>query len=218
MSTPKKPGSPRPHDAVSLPNRQFAKSVARELQRRQRRRKLLLLLLLAAAIALAITYGTCGHGWGLGGGKGKGEGEGPGPGSVQGVLAVVDGGPVRCALRLTAAGITVDGKSMTREEAITACKATAGADIVVTGDARTGDWEDLQQALLEAKIQWTELKAGGGAAAGSSAPVGSGSADEPGSAVDPAGSADGAAKSADDPAGSADGGSAAPPTSDDAGV
>lgn len=187
MSTPKKPGTPRAHDVVSLPNKQLAKNVARELERRQRRRKLLLLLLLAGAIWLAVTYGTCGRGWGIGGGKGKGEGSGPGPGSVQGVLATVDGGPVRCALRLTAAGITVDGKSMTREEAITACKATQGADIVVTGDARTGDWEDLQKALIEAKVQWTELKAGGGA--GSAAGSGSGSAEGAGSATVDAGDA-----------------------------
>lgn len=213
MTTPKKPGSPRPHDVVSLPNKQLAKNVARELERRQRRRKLLLLLLLAGAIWLAITYGTCGAGWGIGKGKGKGKGEGsgPGPGSVQGVLATVDGGPVRCALRLTAAGITVDGKSMTREEAIDACKTTQGADIVVTGDARTGDWEDLQKALVEAKIQWTELKAGGGAGSaqpGSAAPpVGSGSADSP------AGSAEGSATGSAGAAGSAE-----PATTIDAGV
>lgn len=197
MSTPKKPGSPRPHDVVSLPNKQLAKNVARELERRQRRRKLLLLLLLAGAIWLAVTYGTCGAGWGIGKGKGEGEGSGPGPGSVQGVLATVDGGPVRCALRLTAAGITVDGKSMTRDEAIDACKTTQGADIVVTGDARTGDWEDLQKALVEAKIQWTELKAGGG---GGVAP--------PGSAVPPA-SPDASATEEGSAGSAADSGSAA---------
>jgi hypothetical protein len=121
-------------------------------------------------------------------------------------MTVVDAGVTRCALRLTAAGITVDGKSMTREEAITACKATQGADIIVTGDARTGDWEDLQKAMLEAKLEWVEQKAGGGgSAAAVPEPVGSGS---------DAGSAGAAGSTATTDSS----GSAAPAPSIDAGV
>lgn len=122
-----------------------AKEVAKQLDRRQRRRKLVLLLALAAAIAAAIVYGTCGHGWGLGaGGEGKGEG----------TKTTVDAGPRRCAITVAAEGITVDGAKLTRPDAVTACtKAGGGADVIVTGDAREGDWKELEAALRAAKIE-----------------------------------------------------------------
>ncbi len=123
-----------------------AKDVAKALDRRQRRRKVVLLLALAAAIAAAILYGTCGHGWGLG--KGTGEGEG------SGTTTAVDAGPRRCKLVVAAEGITVDGAKTTRDEAVTACKqAGAGAEVIVTGDAREGDWKELEAALTAAKIE-----------------------------------------------------------------
>lgn len=128
-------------------DRRFSKDVAKQLDRRRMRRRLLLLTVLAAAIALAVTYLTCGRGWGLGG---KGEGSGPGPGSGAGVT--VDAGPNRCAVRVTGTGITVDGAPATREQAVARCKATTGADVVVTGDARQGDWDELRAALEAADV------------------------------------------------------------------
>ncbi len=123
-----------------------AKEVAKALDHRQRRRKLLLLALLGASIALAIVYGTCGHGWGLGAGGGKGEGEN--------TAATVDATPRRCAIQVAREGITVDGAKATRDEVVAACKkAGGGADVVVTGDAREGDWKDLEAALAAAKIK-----------------------------------------------------------------
>ncbi len=101
---------------------------------------------LAAAIAAAILYGTCGHGWGFGKGGGGGAGLHP-------VAAIAtDAGPHRCAIRVAAGGITVDGKPRSRDQAVAACKATTGADVVVTGDARQGDWDDLRAALTAAHI------------------------------------------------------------------
>ncbi len=126
---------------------QFAKDVARQLDRRRMRRRLLVIGLFVAAIALAITFLTCGRGWGVGGaGKGAGSGKGPGSGSA------VDKGPPRCAIRVTGAGILLGGKPATRQEAVAMCKGTTGADVVITGDARQGDWDELRAALEAAKI------------------------------------------------------------------
>jgi hypothetical protein len=132
---------------MPTPDKRFTKDVARELDRRRTRRRLVVLVLLAGAIALAVTYLTCGHGWGLGG---KGAGSGPGPGSGAGIT--VDAGPNRCTVRVTSTGITVGGKPATRDEAVARCKATTGADVVVTGDARQGDWDELRAALEAANV------------------------------------------------------------------
>ena len=121
-----------------------AKEVAKALDRRQRRRKLVVFLAVAAVIAAVILYGTCGGGFGLG----KGTGEGDGSGSAQ---AVIDAAPGRCKLVVAADGITVDGVKTTRDAAIGACK--AGAEVIVTGDAREGDWKQLEAALTAAKIE-----------------------------------------------------------------
>lgn len=130
---------------MTEPTKHFAKDVAKQLDRRRMRRKLLVFALLVAALALAITYLTCGRGWGLGG-AGKGEGSGPGP------AARVDAGPSRCSIRVTAEGVFVDGARATPEAAVAACRATTGADVVVTGDARQGDWDALRVALEAAKV------------------------------------------------------------------
>jgi hypothetical protein len=99
--------------------------------------------LLAAVVAGAM-YLRCGQGFGLGG-AGKGPGEGPG--SVRPLTE-----PRRCAIRVTAGGITVDGKSMLRDQAVEVCKAAAGADVVITGDAREGNGADLLTALQTAGV------------------------------------------------------------------
>ena len=125
------------------------KQVAKYLDRRQQRRKWLLWGGLAAAIALAISFLTCGKGWGIGG---KGDGDGPGSGkSLAGDLT--DAGPRRCSIFVASEGITVDGVKATRDEAVATCKQTTGADVVVAGDARRGDWDDLKAALDAAKIE-----------------------------------------------------------------
>lgn len=126
-------------------NKQFAKDVAKQLDRRRLRRKLVVFALFIALIVLAVTYVTCGRGWGLGG-AGKGEGSGPGSSAPR------DAGPSRCAIRVTAEGILLDGTRATREAAVAACKVTTGADVVVTGDARQGDWDALRAALEAAGV------------------------------------------------------------------
>ena len=124
----------------------LARDVAKHLDRRRMRRKLVLWTAVLALVVVAAMYLTCGHGLGLGG-AGKGTGEAGGPGSARALV-----GPRRCAIRVTASSIAVDGKPMQRGEAVAACKATAGADVVVTGDARHGDWVELHDALDAAGV------------------------------------------------------------------
>ncbi|MBS1124283.1 MAG: hypothetical protein H6Q90_6511 [Deltaproteobacteria bacterium] len=138
-------------DRSQPPDRKFAKVVAKELDRRRMRRKIVLLVLLAAAIVLAVLYGTCGGGWGLGGGKGSGAGSGPGSATALAVLP--DAGARRCTILIAATGITVDGAPSTREQAVARCKATTGADVIVAGDTRQGDWDALRAALDAAGIE-----------------------------------------------------------------
>ena len=44
------------------------------------------------------------------------------------------------------------GKIVKRDVAVTKCKKTSGADVVVTGDARQGDWDELRAALEAAGV------------------------------------------------------------------
>lgn len=128
---------------MTTPSRQLAKDVASELERRRRSRRLVLIAVWAAAIIAAILYVRCGSGWGTGG---KGPGKGAGTGSAETT------GPKRCVVRVSAEGISVDGKLVKRDEAVAACKQTEGALITVTGDARQGDWDELRAALEGAGV------------------------------------------------------------------
>ena len=88
---------------------QLAKDVASQLEWRRRKRKLVLFTIWAVAIVLAVLYLRCGSGWGTGGkGEGKGPGTGSGPGTAQ------TAGAKRCVVRISAEGIVVDGKKLTR--------------------------------------------------------------------------------------------------------
>lgn len=127
-----------------MTDRKLAKDVARELDRRRLRRKLFILGAIVGLLVLAFLYLRCGRGWGLGGG-GKDDGEAP-------VATTSDAGPRRCALRVSADGISVDGKPATQEAAVAACKAAGGAEVVVTGDATQGVWDALRDALDAAQV------------------------------------------------------------------
>ena len=71
-------------------DKKFAKTVAKEIDRRRTRRRLFVLLAILGLLIAAVLFLRCGKGWGTGG---KGEGKG---GTKVG-SAVVDAGPVRCA-------------------------------------------------------------------------------------------------------------------------
>jgi hypothetical protein len=124
-------------------DKRFVRDVAKQVDRRRMRRKATLWTALLALVAAAVAYLRCGGGFGLGTGTG-GE---AGPSTPQTVAA-----PRRCAIRVTATGIVVNGVPMQRDQAVDACKATTGADVIVTGDAREGDWADLRTALTAAGV------------------------------------------------------------------
>lgn len=128
-------------------DKQLAKDVAKQMDRRQMRRRVLFLAAFIGAIVLAVLYATCGRGWGIGG-AGKGEGSGPGTASP-----AIDAGLARCKIRVTPTGLLLDGKPATRDVVVQTCnETTEGAEVVVTGDARQGDWDDLRNALEGAGI------------------------------------------------------------------
>jgi hypothetical protein len=134
-----------PSSYTGTDDKRFVRDVAKQLDRRRMRRRMTIWGALLALIVAAAGYLRCGSGFGVGTGTGTGT-EGAGP-----VRPVT--GPRRCAVRVAPSGITVDGKSMSRDEAVAACKATTGADVVVTGDAREGDWKELRAALVTAGVQ-----------------------------------------------------------------
>lgn len=118
-----------------------AKDIARELDRRHRRRRLLILGGWAFLVVLAALYLRCGRGWGLGGGGGTGTGHGTGRGAAA---------PHHCAVRVTAKGLELEGKPTTQDAIVRGC--VQGVDVVVTGDARQGDWDALKSALDAAHV------------------------------------------------------------------
>ena|SRR6185436_12331722 len=125
-----------------LDDRRHAREVAKHLDRRRVRRRLTLWTLLLLIVGLAASYLRWGGSLGLGGfGAGTGE-EAPSTPRTD--------GPKRCAIRVTATGITVGGKPMTRAEAVAACKATKGVDVLVTGDAPQREKVELDAALRTA--------------------------------------------------------------------
>ncbi len=123
-------------------DRQFARDVAKQLDRRRTRRRLTLWTALLALVIAAASYLRFGGGLGvlgLGGGAGDGEGESRPRAS-----------PQRCAIRISASDITVNGRPMSHDAAIAACKIAPGVDLFPTGDVRHGDLEELKAALQTA--------------------------------------------------------------------
>ncbi len=119
-----------------------AKEVARELDRRHRRRRLLILGGWLLLVVLAALYLRCGRGWGLGGGSG---GTGGGSGSAAQPAAAH-----RCDVRVTSNGYELAGQLATADDIVAKC--AQGADVIVTGAARHGDWEALRKRLEGAHI------------------------------------------------------------------
>ena len=127
-------------------DKRFAKDVAIQIERRRRGRRRVLALFWLVVILGALVYLRCGEGFGLGG-------SGIGTGKGTGVETKVPTNPVRCVVRVSAEGITVDGKLMKTHEAVAACRKTDGALVTVTGDARQGDWDELRVAFEAARVK-----------------------------------------------------------------
>ena len=118
-----------------------AKEVARELDRRHRRRRLIILGGWLVLVVLAALYLRCGRGWGLGGSGGTGGGSGS---------AAQPTAQHRCDVRVTSKGYELAGHPATADEIVASC--AQGADVIVTGAARAGDWDALQKRLEAAHI------------------------------------------------------------------
>lgn len=105
---------------------------------------------LAGLVAAAIAVLRCAPGIGLGGG-GEGSEEQVAKETPEPAPAAL-----RCQLRLDAAGLwllAATGQTqVSQEQAVSACRTSGGADVVVTGDAKQGSWEALRSALEAAKV------------------------------------------------------------------
>ena len=138
-----------PHD------RQFVRDIAKQIDRRRARRRTVRWFLLLVLVALAALYVRFGQGLGLPGVPGlSGLSQSSESSDEPQSLYERSNAPRRCAIRVTPSGITLDGKPATREAAVAACKATSGADVVVTGDTREGDWQALRAALEAAGVRY----------------------------------------------------------------
>lgn len=145
---------------------------------------------LAALILMALAYLKCGAGFGLGSGgwgqreedrEGEGEGEGKGRGDGTAMVTKQDEptapakplvgevpAPARCQLRLDGSGLWQLGatgqEKLEVAAAVAACKQAGGADVIVTGDAKQGAWDELKRALDDEGV--ASFVRGGGAPAG----------------------------------------------------
>lgn len=124
----------------------FARDVAKHLDRRRIKRRVTLWTLLLALVAAAAAYLRCGSGLGLGGG-GPGAGDATAPREP----AVAH----RCLLRISARGITVDGKPMERAAAVEACKQAGSAELIQVGDTPEGKLEELRRDLAAAHVPFS---------------------------------------------------------------
>lgn len=126
-------------------DRQFARDVAKQIDRRRGRRKLTLWTALLGLVAAGAAYLRCGgHGLGLGGLGLGGAGDGDRPAASE----------AHCEIRLAADGLSVAGKAMSRDAAIAACKSMATIDVTITGAARHGDRQALLAALHAANLKF----------------------------------------------------------------
>jgi hypothetical protein len=135
--------------------------------------------LLAGLLALALGYLRCSGELGLGGGGSVSKGKEP----VTSPPAPREDGQLRCQLRLDGAGLWLLGPTGQLQTevaaAVASCKVSAGADVVITGEARQGAWDELRAELAAAGVA---VFVRGGTGAGGTASQGGG-ADPKGSGV-----------------------------------
>lgn len=107
--------------------------------------RVLALIVIVALIALLIYLR-------FGGGEGFTGAQKTKPQPDAALAVAIDAGPSRCAVRVTGAGLVLDGAPAERDAIVARCKELTGADVVVTGDARQGDWDELRAALEAAGV------------------------------------------------------------------
>lgn len=140
----------------------------------KKKKPIVALLILAALVLLALLLGRC---LGLGTGSGSGESEPADPVPPQPVVTPLTGSQgsdaapaggidargarLPCTLVLSSAGLRLNGRPATTDEAVQACREAGSAQLKVTGGARTGTYKELSSALGEAGVpvderQWQE--------------------------------------------------------------
>jgi len=125
---------------------------------RSGRKKLARLTILAALAVLAVVlfpWTRCRGMFGLGGEGGNSEEstQRPRPVASSGTGTSVDAGIPRCELRLDAAGLHLSGRPATHDAVLAGCRTAGAADVVVTGDAAQGAWDELRALLAGAGIK-----------------------------------------------------------------
>jgi hypothetical protein len=142
-------------------------------QRPKRRFRTFFMVLLLGVVGFIMYAIQCGDGLGFGPGSGTGTGTGdddrdrvdrgekPEPEASDVRPAVGDSsGPRRCRLRLDASGLTLDGRTSTVEDAVSACKKAGGAELTPTGDAVYGQLQKVREALDRAGVEVFERSPG----------------------------------------------------------
>ncbi|MEZ4361160.1 MAG: hypothetical protein R3B48_13325 [Kofleriaceae bacterium] len=119
---------------------------------------------LLGGLAAVLAYLRCGNELGLGGGSGDSVGQRQ---EAPVTPPPVDAGALRCQLRLDGGGLWLLGSTgqalVEVPGAVESCKAAGGADVVITGEARQGAWEELRAALEAAGVpSFVRGAAGGG--------------------------------------------------------
>jgi hypothetical protein len=116
-------------------------------------RGIILLLMVAAGVIVGSSL-KCG-GLGLGPGWGFGSGTGSAPvASATSTSAREAGTHGTCHVRLDSQGLALEGGASTLEAIVSACKEAGSAELVVTGDARSGSYDELRAALDQARVPY----------------------------------------------------------------
>ncbi len=61
--------------------------------------------------------------------------------------------PLRCSIRMTSKGITVDGDAMDRDRAVLVCKSRTEALVELGDDASDDEWQALRTALTDGGVK-----------------------------------------------------------------
>jgi hypothetical protein len=122
--------------------------------KREKKRGRPVLLVSLCGVLAAILYLRCDDGLGLLERVGLVDPEEPPSATIDAAPPAVDDARIeRCRLRLDGAGLTLGGEPVELDDAVEACRAAGAADLVVTGDATFGTFEEVRAALEEAGVE-----------------------------------------------------------------
>jgi hypothetical protein len=108
---------------------------------------------LGGVIGLAVALGWCGRDWFIGAGGWSGLLPESLQRQVEQLVDDAPPAPSRCRLRIDGAGLQLDLQPATVEQAVERCRASGEAELVITGEARYGTVQQVEQALREAGVR-----------------------------------------------------------------